>query len=182
MNNRWSTRSVVLHWASVALVAGLALAGFVMTDLAADSSLRLLLSRLHTAFGLTLMVLTVVRLVVRRRGKSPEPLPLPPLHRRGIAAIHGLLYGALVALGASGFLTGIASVWPSYLRGGQTVAPQLEHLASRQVHEALVFVLLTLVALHIGGVMVHEVRRGGALRRMVPFLGRSSLGHAREVQ
>jgi|GEM_PF-713688 len=175
IDERWSTTTMVLHWASVALIVGLAAAGFVMTDLPPDSSLRLLVSRLHTVSGLTLMLLTVSRVVVRWRGRShaPLPLPLPPLHRRGVSAVHALLYAVIFALGASGFLTGALSTWPGYLRGELAMAPELERLASRQVHEALVFVLLTLVALHVGGVLVQELRFGGALRRMVPFLGRS---------
>jgi cytochrome b561 len=173
VNERWSTSSMVLHWASVVLIVGLAAAGFVMTDLAPDSSLRLLLSRLHTVSGLTLMVLTVSRLAVRWRGTSPAPLPLAPLHRRGVSAVHALLYAAMFGLGASGFLTGVRSTWPGYLRGELAMAPALERLASRQVHGVLVFVLLGLIALHVGGVVVQELRGGGALRRMLPFPRRS---------
>ena len=173
VSERWSTTTMALHWASVALIVGLAVAGFVMTDLPPDSSLRLLLSRLHTVSGLTLMLLTVARVVVRRRGRSPAPLPLPPLHRRGVSAVHALLYAVIFGLGASGFLTGARSTWPGYLRGELATAPALERLASRQVHEALVLVLLALIALHVGGVLVQELRFGGALRRMVPLLRRS---------
>ncbi len=171
MNARWNKWSVVLHWASAALIVGLAAAGFVMTSEAPDSSLRLLLSRLHTAFGITLMVATVVRLVTRLRTRKPEPLPMAPLHRRGVAFVHASLYAVLFGLGASGALTGARSAWPDYLRGRLGRVPELEQLASREVHEALVFTLGALVLLHVGGVIVHEVRDGGALRRMVPWLG-----------
>ena len=171
MNQRWGTWSVVLHWGSAAIIIGLAAAGFVMTSEAQDSSLRLLLSRLHTAFGITLMVATAVRLVTRLRTRRPEPLPMAPLHRRGVALVHASLYAVLFALGASGALTGARSAWPDYLRGRLGRVPELEQLASREVHGALVFTLGVLVLLHVGGVMVHEVRVGGALRRMVPWLG-----------
>jgi len=68
-----------------------------MTSEAPDSSMRLLLSRLHTAFGITLMVATVVRLVTRLRTCKPEPLPMAPLHRRGVAFVHGSLYAVSLA-------------------------------------------------------------------------------------
>lgn len=170
MSERWSTRSVVLHGVSAGILAGMVVAGLVMSDLAADSSLRLLLSRLHTAFGLTLMALTVVRLVTRWRGKPPTPLPLSPLHRRGVDLIHGLLYVVLFGLGATGLLTALRSAWPGYIRGQLAAAPELDALLSRELHEALVYALLTLVALHVGGVMAQEVRRGGVLRRMLPMM------------
>lgn len=51
MKERWSNASVALHWLAAALIVGLATAGFVMTDLPADSSGRLLISRLHTLGG-----------------------------------------------------------------------------------------------------------------------------------
>ncbi len=165
---RWSTPSIALHWISVVLIVTLVTVGFVMTDLAADSSLRLLLSRLHSFSGITLVIVTVVRLVVRRRSARPAPLPLSPLHRKGAALVQGLLYAAIFALGASGVVTALRTQWPNYVRGELSAAPVLEQVASRQVHEAIVFVLLALIALHVGGVFVHQLRRGGALRRMLP--------------
>lgn len=173
MNARWSTTIVVLHWLTAAILVGMATAGFVMSDLPSDSSLRLLLSRSHTIFGLSLMAITVARLVVRWRGKSPAPLPLAPLHRHGVDLVHGLIYAVLFGLGASGVATALGSAWPGYVRGEQALAPDLEALASREVHEVLVFALIGLVVLHVGGVIVQQLRQGGALSRMIPFLGGS---------
>jgi cytochrome b561 len=170
VSDRWSTRSVVLHWVSAGIVAALATAGFVMSDLPADSNLRLLLSRSHTLLGVTLMALTVARLVVRWRGKSPDPLPLSALHRRFVSVVHGAIYVLVFGLGASGLVTALLTAWPSYVRGERALAPDLEHVASREVHETLVFGLLLLVALHVVGVLAQELRRGGALRRMIPFM------------
>lgn len=174
MREPWPNTSVALHWLAAALIVGLATAGFVMTSLPADSSGRLLTSRLHTLAGATLMLLTVMRLVVRRRGPALRPLPISELHRRGVGVIHALLYAVTFAIGASGFVTGARSAWPDYLRGQLAEVPALEALASRQAHEALVFVLLGLVLLHVGGVMLQQVRTPGVLRRMVPFLGGES--------
>ena len=171
MLERWSNTSVALHWLAATLIVGLATAGFVMTGLPADSSGRLLISRTHTLGGATLMLLTVTRLVVRRRGPAVRPLPVSELHRRGVGVIHALLYAVTFAVGASGFVTGARSAWPDYLRGQLAEAPALEALASRQAHEALVLTLLGLILLHVGGVMLQQVRRGAVLRRMVPFMG-----------
>ena len=170
MKERWSSASVALHWFAAALIVGLAAAGFVMTDLPADSSGRRLLSRLHTLGGATLMLLTVARLVVRRRGPAVRPLPVSELHRRGVGVVHGLLYLVTFAIGATGFATGARSAWSEYLRGQLAEAPALAALASREAHEVLVFALLGLVLLHVGGVMLQQVRRGGVLRWMVLFL------------
>ncbi len=165
-NARWSTPVVLFHWGSALLIGGLATAGFVMSDLEADSGTRLLLSRLHSVFGIVLMLATLARIATRAKSPKPEPLPLPVLHRRGIALVHGLLYATLFGLGLSGALTGALSAWPAYLQGQLAAAPQLEQMASREVHEALVFTLGVLLMLHVGGVLLQEFRGGGALRRM----------------
>lgn len=153
-----------------------------MTGLPADSSGRLLISRLHTLGGATLMLLTVSRIVVRRRGPAVRQLPVSELHRRGVGVIHALLYVVTFAIGVSGFVTGARSPWPDYLRGRLEEAPALEIIASRQAHEALVFVLLGLVLLHVGGVIVQQVRTGGIVRRMVPLLGRESRSRKPEAR
>ena len=95
--------------------------------------------------------------------------------------IHALRYVVTFAIGASGFITGARGAWPDYLRGQLAEAPALEALASREAHEVLVFVLLGLVLLHVGGVMLQQVRTGGVLRRMVPFLGRASPSPGRDA-
>ncbi|HRG95387.1 MAG TPA: cytochrome b/b6 domain-containing protein [Polyangiaceae bacterium] len=182
MRDRWSTPSVALHWLAATLIVGLATAGFVMTNLPTDSTGRLLMSRLHTFSGATLMVVTVARLVVRRRGPAVAPLPVSDLHRRGVGVVHGLLYAVTFALGASGFVTGARSAWPDYLGGHLTGAPPLEALASRQAHEVLVFALLGLVLVHVAGVMLQQVRGGGVLARMAPWAGPTPRPHERDAR
>lgn len=167
---RWSGATVALHWLGATLLVGIGAAGFVMSDLPAGSSERLLLSRMHTVFGVTLMLVTIARLLVRRRSRAVAPLPLSDLHRRGVTVIHGLLYGVTFAIGMSGALTGATSAWPDYVLGRLSNAPALHEIAAREAHEVLVFALLGLVSAHVGGVMVHQLRKGGSLRRMVPFL------------
>ncbi|MCA9606285.1 MAG: cytochrome b/b6 domain-containing protein [Myxococcales bacterium] len=159
---------MAIHWLSLVLVAGLAGAGFFMVGLPDDSGTRLLLSRLHAVGGVTLMLLVGARLFLRARRPAPAPLPLAPLHRRGIAVIHGLIYAVLGGIGATGALTGIRGAWGNYLRGAVSNAPALDALLSREVHEALVLSLVGLLALHVGGVVLQQVRRGDVLQRMIP--------------
>ena len=90
-------------------------------------------------------------------------------YRRGGAATHAAMYLVTFAIGASGFATGAQSAWPDYLGGALAEAPALESLASREVHEVLAIALLGLVALHVGGVMLQQARKGGVLRRMLPL-------------
>ena len=170
MNDRWSKTIMVLHWLSAAFVVTLVSVGFLMVDLPADAPLRRVMGRAHALGGITLGVLTIVRLLRRFFGTNPAPIPLAPLHRKGASFIHGLLYFSLFAMVASGLATALGSDWHSFVSGDVPTAPDLEASLPRQVHGALALIVLLLVAAHVGGVLMHELRRGGALRRMLPFL------------
>jgi len=170
MNDRWSKTIVVMHWLSAAFVVTLLSVGFVMVDLPADAPLRRLMGRAHALGGITLGVLTLVRLLRRIFGTDPAPIPLAPLHRKGASFIQGLLYFSLFGMAGSGLATALGSDWRSFVTGDVATAPDLEGLLSRQVHGALAITLIVLVVAHVGGVLVHELRHGGALRRMLPFL------------
>ena len=69
----------------------------------------------------------------------------------------------------SGFVTAKPSTWHEFIKGEVATAPTFEGVASRQLHEALVVALVVLVTLHVLGVLVDERRRGGTMRRMLPW-------------
>lgn len=169
--DRWPKLVAAAHWASALLVFGLLAAGLLMTTLDPLDPMRRNLGRVHTISGNLLGLLTLVRLWARRRGPRPEPLPVPELHRKGIAVVHALLYAVILAMVATGLGTVLRtrSEWHGYLLGELPKPPSFETLASRSVHEALSLVLAALVGAHVVGVFVQEVRKGGTLRRMLPF-------------
>jgi len=112
----------------------------------------------------------LLRLLVRWRSPKPEPLELPPLHRRGIGAVHVLLYAGLLALTATGMGLAFSSGWSEFVQGDVATPPALAGLLARDVHTWLRWPVLALVAAHVVGVAVQQVRKGDSLRRMVPFL------------
>jgi len=152
-----------------AMLAALLAVGFVMTDADPDSPARLWLSRAHVALGVGTGLAVVARLIVRRRSAPIAPLPMAPARRVLLRAVHGGIYVALFALLVSGVATCALGDWSSYVVFGTTAsAPDLHAIPPRQGHEVFAFALITLVGLHVAGVMLHEVRLGGALRRMLP--------------
>lgn len=169
MTERWPRLVVALHWLSALLLFGLVTAGFVMVGLAPEDPLRRVVGKLHSLSGITLGVVMTGRLLARVLMKGPAPIPLPPLHRAGISATHVLLYLALFGMVASGLATALGSSWHDYLDGVLTTPPVLSAMRSRQVHGTLVFVVLLLVGAHVAGVLVQQLRKGGTLRRMLPY-------------
>lgn len=167
---RWPKAIMAIHWATAVLLIVMVVVGGTMGDLDPESPARRWFSRLHTVGGITLVLLTALRLWVRRKGPRPASLGLAPLHQLGVGVIHGLLYVVVFGLGLSGLATARSSGhWHEYLFGSAAGAPDTSGLA-HGVHETLVGALIVLVALHVGGAIVDQIRRGGTLRRMIPFL------------
>lgn len=161
---------IAIHWATALLLVAIIAAGYTMTELASTDPLRRNLGRLHTIGGNLLGLMTLARLVVLRRSARPPALGTSRVHAKGIAAVHALLYVLTFAVIGTGLGTALPSTWHEYLKGDLPTPPSFEAVASRQVHETLAFVLAVLVTTHILGVIVQEVRGGGVLRRMLPFL------------
>lgn len=165
-SSTWSRGHAALHWAAAALVLTIATLGFLMSDADPDGSARLWMSRAHVGLGFSLLAVTLARLASRRR-QQVTPLALAPMHRRAVNLVEGATYGFVVMAVASGMATVAMAGWPAYLAGG-IAAPDIEELPARAAHELFVYGLLGVAVAHVAGVLLHEMREGGALRRMFP--------------
>lgn len=163
----YSRAQAALHWLTAALLVALVVIGFVMTGAEPESALRLGLSRAHALLGGATAVTLVARLLVRARSPKVDPLPMSRPRRALMRAVHLAMYLALLAVLASGVATSVGGDWASYLLGQAPSAPDLGALHPRQGHGRLVVALMILIGAHVVGVLVHEVRHGGALRRML---------------
>jgi cytochrome b561 len=170
--NRWSKLVAGMHWASALLILILIVAGFRMVGLDPADPMRRIIGRVHTISGVLLGLVTVARLVVRRRTPAPEPLDATESHRKGVAIVHALLYVVSLATIATGLGTvlRVRDQWHGYLLGELPKPPAFDAFVSRQAHEVLAILLVVLVGVHVIGAVVQEVRKGGALRRIVPFM------------
>ncbi len=170
----YSPAQRALHWAMAALIVLLAPIGWLMSDADPDGAARLWLSRAHAGLGMTLGVLLFARIVTRVRAPKVAELPGSTSPQRLLMrVIHIGIYATLVVTLISGNATSILGDWPSYLLGNTPSAPDLHPIVHREGHERVVFALLGLTLLHVAGVGLHEIRKGGALRRMLPGWGRA---------
>ncbi|MCC7074472.1 MAG: cytochrome b/b6 domain-containing protein [Deltaproteobacteria bacterium] len=169
MTQRWSSPSIALHWLTALALVVVAGAGLVLQELPSDALARRIASGLHAVGGLSLAAMTLARLVVLWRKGRPEAAWRSGVHALGVRVVHVLTYVVLLALSLSGFVTAKPSTWHEFIKGEVATAPTFEGVASRQLHEALVVALVVLVTLHVLGVLVDERRRGGTMRRMLPW-------------
>jgi cytochrome b561 len=162
-----------LHWLSALCMFIVIPLAWYMTSLDRHDAARVTWFTLHKSIGLTILVLTLLRIVTRLAGRVP-PLPdaIPPVER-GLAHLgHCLLYVILLGMPLSGYLNSYGGGHPVqwfWLFQVPALVPQdkaLGHLAG-QVHGLLAYAAYVLIAGHVLAVIYHQlVQRVDIIGRM----------------
>ncbi|MBE7209539.1 MAG: cytochrome b [Gluconacetobacter diazotrophicus] len=183
---RYTRTAMALHWAVAALVIGnLALAWSIgwFPDIAVRPAIDT-----HKSIGITVLGLVLMR-VLWRLGHPPPPLPADhPRWERGMAhAAHAGLYALILAMPVSGWIHDSAFKdaarfplrlfglvpWPRIgaIMRMDPAAKEALHARWFAIHVWLSYALLALLALHLLGVLKHELLDGKpVLGRMLPRL------------
>lgn len=166
--------SKLLHWlvaACVLTTAPVAIAmGRVGPGPTQDS-----LYNLHKSLGVLIFVLMILRLINRIVKDAPIPDPsIEPWQRAVSSAVHGLIYVLLLAMPVVGYIANSAFGAPTPFFGLFNIPPIIgknEALAEFLFagHRLSGFLLIILVAMHVGAALFHHFIRGdNVLRRMLP--------------
>lgn len=134
------------------------------------SPARLDLMTGHKSLGVSLLILTVLRLWWRwRQSVPPAPAGIKPWENRASSLVHALLYFLLFALPLSGWLAASTSIvpwklwwlipWPRLAEPD----PGLHDLAET-AHGVLVWALVALLILHVAAALRHHfIKRNDVL-------------------
>lgn len=172
----WGSIARSLHWLTALLILALLVVGFIMGEMEGQQKYQMYL--MHKSFGLLALVLLVLRVIWRLADKAPAPEPAPKLQLLAASLVHWGLYAMLLAMPVSGYLAHSFRGFPLPWFGVQALPvpsltannPDLAHDFG-ELHEALVWVLLGLLALHIGAALFHHfVKKDRVLARMTPFI------------
>ncbi|MDI6024823.1 cytochrome b [Corticibacterium sp. UT-5YL-CI-8] len=160
----------LLHWLIAALVLAIwplgLMIGFVKDDVKLDFYL------VHESLGFLVLWLMLLRVGARLTSKAPL-IKGPPIERLAAHTVHGLLYVFLILMPVTGFLAtnahgfplvwfGLAEVWSPIGK-----SPDIAWTLSA-IHEWSAWIVLALVALHVGAaVMHHAMRRDDTLYRIL---------------
>lgn len=171
---RYSYAAIALHW-----VIAFALAFQIALGWALDGPDTLeLFSRyqLHKSVGITILVLSLLRLAIRFTAPRPAPSDGPAWTRMLASAVHALFYVVLIAGPLTGWiLVSTARVQVPTLLWGAIPWPHLPvgrgwHDPAEAVHGLLAWVAIGLFLLHIAGALRHQWLLGKPeLQRMIPF-------------
>jgi cytochrome b561 len=179
--SRYTPLAIALHWLLGLAILGMFAVGVFMTDLPI-SPLRLKLYNWHKWAGVTVLTLSVLRLLWRLTHRPP-PLPqaiaqaMPTWQARAYHATHLLMYVLFFAVPLIGWAyssaAGFPIVWFGQIPLPDLLAPD-KALADmiKPLHELSAFALVGLASLHIAAALKHHwIDRDGLLSRMLP--GRS---------
>lgn len=167
---RYSKVAILLHWVIAGALAVTIAIGFAMPGDATGFALF----QFHKSLGITILVLTVLRIGWRLTHRAP------PAVDRGFngflaGAVHFLLYAFMLGAPLTGWAVASTSSLniPTVLFGVVPLPhlplPQAINHRLEDAHELIAYLGLALFALHVAGALKHHLLvRDRVLRRMSP--------------
>jgi cytochrome b561/polyisoprenoid-binding protein YceI len=182
-SSRYATVAILLHWLIALAIAAQVSIAWRMGGRLTPENFALI--QLHKSIGITILVLSIVRLGWRLTNPPPpEPVRLARWEIVLSQVVHWGFYVIMIGMPLTGWLmvsaskTQIPTVlfgtvpWPD-VPGIAGLAPASKHLAQqigKNGHELLAFGLYGLFVLHVAGALKHQLfeRDMPVLSRMAP--------------
>ena len=175
---RYDRVAVALHWLMAICIIGMLLLGFFWEDIP-SRDLKIFAINFHKSLGITLLVLTFIRLYWRLRHPAPTlPGTISPLERKAARTAHISLYVLMIAIPLSGWMyVSALAKYPTVYFGLFTIPhlPIPEALRkdikgfAYEAHELLAYGLIALLVLHVlAAIKHHYFDKNDVLRRMLP--------------
>ncbi|MCC7462382.1 MAG: cytochrome b [Gammaproteobacteria bacterium] len=171
---QWGSLARLLHWIIFLLVILQFVTAWSGESLPDESAAKLRLLARHMSFGLTILLLMIVRILWRLGNPTPTPPAGTRIETLVAHGTLGLLYLLLLVIPLSGWVMagghGDAVAWfgapmPALVQKDSPLGRP-----AHEMHELLGWVLLVLIALHILAALKHHfVTRNDVLRRMRPW-------------
>lgn len=172
MIQRYPLISILIHWTTALLIIALFYIGWTMVDLPRGPE-RTENFALHKSLGITVLLLSIVRIYWRWRTPTPAyPESIARWKIRVARIVHALFYVALLTQPLSGYLSSSFSGYKTSWFGmplphwGYRDPPLNEFFTD--VHVASSMILGALICLHFAGALSHLILQDGLFRRMLP--------------
>ncbi|GAB5470008.1 MAG: hypothetical protein Kilf2KO_30380 [Rhodospirillales bacterium] len=192
VNERYTAIAIALHWLIAAAIIVQLASGLWMADAIDDPATQALAFQVyqwHKSLGLTVLILSLLRLFWRLGHRAPGlPEGMKPWERLAAYATHVFFYAIMILMPLTGWVMVSASkfglptlywglfTWPHLPLGSLALETkaQVEEIFG-SVHEFLAYGTIALLVLHVGAALKHHfVERDGVLARMLPFLKRTA--------
>lgn len=166
---RYHPFHVTLHWLIALLVfMMLAVGKLAMPGIPADDPQKVMILQVHAYIGGAIALLLVVRLIMRFAVRRPAPADAGYASLNFLAkAVHFLIYLLLIGMAVSGLGLFEMANLPAIFSGAAPYPADFFLYLPRMGHGLTSWILLGLIALHVGAAMYHQfIRRDNLLARM----------------
>ena len=169
----YSAVAKVLHWIIALIIVTMLIFGQGFESITSDDEMAFSLTG-HSSLGLTVIALIMLRILWRISHPAP-PLPqtVSPTQAAAAKVSHGLLYALMIYVPTTGLYTAAAhdiAIMPYGafdLRAALTFVGDDDFAGRRFLHELGTWLLIALLAVHIGAALLHQfVQKDGVLRRI----------------
>lgn len=183
-HTRYSAVAITLHWVIAGLILYNLYLGLQLDDLRGLAKFNTF--QLHKSVGLTVLVLSLLRLAWRLTHRPP-PLPaeMPRWEKLGAQSAHWVLYALMIGIPLTGWVIVSASPtniptlvfktlpWPhiGFVHDMAMPARRLLEKQLGEVHMLLAYGMAALIIGHVAAALKHQFwNRDEVLGHMLPFV------------
>ena len=179
---RYTLLQRLIHWAVAVIAVCVLAAGVTLGVLGFDGlkngygiEVTNFVYKYHKTFGVIMLALMTLRLVLKLTfGRPDYDPPLPRFNKVASAAVHGMLYVALLVQPMLGWAATAAGGYPieffnSTLPKFISKDPALSKTLY-SIHLSVGLLILVLIAIHVGAALMHAfIKRDTVMHRMSLF-------------
>jgi len=164
---------IAIHWLTVILLIVVFLAGKSLEnyDFNEENMNRY---RFHALLGMSILILTVIRIFVKRKHKNNLPKEITyysNTHKIMVNMVIKLIYVLLIVTPLVGFIMIFQTGALTYDLGGSFPTNPHFNETLETLHKGFVFSLLLLIVVHIAGVVIYKIKTGeNLIARMCKFM------------
>jgi cytochrome b561 len=169
----YGTTAKIFHWLIVALLAVQYPIGWLMPDLHRNQQPGAPMI-FHVSFGITILILIVLRLAWRLTHPIAPESSLPPWQRLSSEVVHWLLYALVLGTTVTGWLFASFRGWSlSYFYLAPLPMLAADNAAAGKtidgLHQAMELGLIVMIGIHVAAAVAHRFfYRDRVMQRMLP--------------
>ena len=109
--NRYTAVAIALHWAIALLIIGMIAVGWIMDAMpGGPGSPKIAIIQIHKSVGITILLLTIARIIWRIMNPPPAEPPMPKWQSLLASGVHILLYVLMLAMPLTGWIMASAEI------------------------------------------------------------------------
>ena len=169
----YGTTAKTFHWLIVALLAVQYPIGWLMPDLHRNQQPGAPMT-FHVSFGITILILIVLRFAWRLTHPVAPESSLPPWQRLSSGVAHWLLYALVLGTTVTGWLFASFRGWSlSYFYLAPLPMLAADNAAAGKaidgLHQAMELALIVTIGIHVAAAIAHRwIYRDRVMQRMLP--------------